>query len=222
MENGVDPMHNEFVHPVQGSPQPIPGTIKYPITKWGSGVEGQYTEIGQKRTDKDGMKSDPNVLNAGTWYHGPNTLITWVTFKENTSLHQYFFEAPIDGNNTKIYFVNLRSFRLEPKYDESIRNANLAVTHEDISVLENLYPVRTPETRTKEILTPGDKPIVRYRDHLDEWTANGWRLDWKTLQENTGDIAYAIPCPERRNSGNWVLDTVPLKKYPPKSVESAA
>jgi phenylpropionate dioxygenase-like ring-hydroxylating dioxygenase large terminal subunit len=222
MENGVDPVHNEFVHPAQGSPQTIEGSIKLHESEWGSGVTGRYTEIGKKRTDKDGMKSDPSELNAGTWTHGPNTLITWITFKETASLHQYFFEAPINGDKTKIYFVNMRNFRLEEKYDESIRNANINVTQEDISVLENLYPVRTPEVRTKEILTPGDQAVVRYRDHLDDWKARGWRLDWKTLQENKGDIAYAIPSPARKNSGNWVLDTVPLQPVTAKQAENAA
>ena len=106
------------------------------------------------------MKSDPTFLNAGSWHHGPNTLITWITFGEGRSLHQYMFEAPIDGDHTKVYLVNLRSFNLEPKHDDFIREANLRVTVEDIGVLEGLYPVRTPETRTKEILIPGDKAIV--------------------------------------------------------------
>jgi hypothetical protein len=97
MENGVDPIHNEFVHPVQGSPQPIPGSIEHPETTWGSGVVGNYTELGKKMSDEEGMRSDPTVLNAGTWHHGPNTLITWITFAKNTSLHQYFFEAPVDA-----------------------------------------------------------------------------------------------------------------------------
>jgi len=210
MENGVDPVHNEFVHPIQGSPQPIPGTIKYPETPWGSGVQGNYTELGKKMSDEEGMRSDPTVLNAGTWHHGPNTLITWITFAENTSLHQYFFEAPVDRNHTKIYFINMRSFRLAEKHDDVIREANLRVTAEDISILENLYPVRTPETRTREILIDGDKAIVRYRDFLDDWKARGWRLDSKTMNAADGDVAFAIPCPERRNSGNWVLEPVPL------------
>lgn len=222
IENGIDPVHNEFVHPAQGSPQPIKGTITYPETPWGSGVAGNYTEMGTKRSDKHGMKSDPTFLNAGSWHHGPNTLITWITFKKNTSLHQYFFEAPIDGNNTKIYFVNLRSFRLDPENDETIRNANIAVTQEDIVILKNLYPVRTPATRVREMLMPGDKTVVRYRDFLDDWTARGWRLDWKRMQDNDGDVACAIPSPERRLSGNWVLDTVPLLSAESADIDSAA
>ena len=222
IENGIDPIHNEFVHPAQGSPQPIKGTITHPETPWGSGVTGNYTEMGTKRSDKHGMKSDPTFLNAGSWHHGPNTLITWITFKKNTSLHQYFFEAPIDGNHTKVYFVNLRSFRLDPENDETIRNANIAVTQEDIVILENLYPVHTPATRAKEMLMPGDKAVVRYRDFLDDWTARGWRLDWKRMQDNDGNVAYAIPSPERRLSGNWVLDTVPLLSAESADIDSAA
>jgi phenylpropionate dioxygenase-like ring-hydroxylating dioxygenase large terminal subunit len=225
MENGVDPMHNEFVHPVQGSPQPIPGSIKYPETPWGSGVTGHYTELGKKMSDEEGMRSDPKTLNAGTWHHGPNTLITWITFAENTSLHQYFFEAPVDGGHTKIYFINMRSFRLDAESDDVVREANLRVTSEDIDILENLYPVRTPETRTKEILIDGDKAIGRYRDFLDDWKSRGWCLDSRTMRENQGDVAYAIPSPERRKSGNWVLDPVPLIPAvgnKARSVESAA
>jgi hypothetical protein len=66
-------------------------------------------------------------------------------------------------------------------------------------------------------LIPGDKAIVRYRDCLDDWNARGWRLDTKALQQKHGDVAYAIPCPDRRNSGNWVLDPVPLHPAAQKS-----
>ena len=52
---------------------------------------------------------------------------------------------------------------------------------------------------------------MRYRDFLEDWNARGWRLDSNAMRENYGDVAYAIPCPERHNSGNWVLDPVPLK-----------
>ena len=227
MENGVDPIHNEFVHPIQGSPKPIPGSVEYPDTPWGTGVTGRMAEVGTKATgvEADAMKSDPATLSAGSWHHGPNTLITWITFGEGRTLHQYMFEAPVDGDHTKVYLVNLRSFNLEPKHDDFIREANLRVTVEDIAVLEGLYPVRTPETRTKEILISGDKGISRYRDCLEDWNARGWRLDSKALQENHGDVAYAIPCPERHNSGNWVLESAPLMpaaRTSGTSVKSAA
>jgi hypothetical protein len=85
--------------------------------------------------------------------------------------------------------------------------------------------VRTPTTNTKEILVPGDTAVVRYREWLSDWDANGWRLDFRRLQAEKGDIAFAIPSPGRRDGGNWVLDTVPLmpggdemrkRRLPPK------
>ncbi len=212
MENGIDPIHNEFVHPAQGAPQPIPGTVQYPETAWGSGVHSRMAEIGKKASADEaaGMASNPHELSAGSWHHGPNTLITWITFGANRSLHQYLFEAPVDGEHTKVYFINLRCFMLEPKHDEYVKMANLRVTAEDIVVLEHLSPIRTPETRTKEMLVPGDRAIVRYRDFLTDWESRGWRIDQKALRENRGDVAYAIPCPARRQSASWVLDAVPL------------
>ena len=217
MENGVDFVHNEFVHPIQASPKPVPGTVDFPVLPWGAGITCQMTEVGSKPEGDEALASNPNTLNAGSWHHGPSNLITWITFGENRSLHQYFFEQPVDGNHTKIFFINLRSFMLEPEHDEFIREANLRVTVEDIAILEGLYPVRTPETRTREILTPGDTAVVSYRDHLEDWAARGWRLDTKALKQKHGDVAYAIPCPDRRNSGNWVLDPVPLKIAASKS-----
>ena len=62
----------------------------------------------------------------------------------------------------------------------------------------------------KELLTEGDVILVRYREHLKDWQQQGWRIDRKALREAGKDIAYAIPCPDRKTSGNWILDPVPL------------
>ena len=76
-------------------------------------------------------------------------------------------------------------------------------------MLVKLNPVRTPETLTKELLVPTDKPVVRYRELLKEWEALGWRIDMKKLREQRGDVAFAIPCPARRTEKNWILDEIP-------------
>jgi hypothetical protein len=80
---------------------------------------------------------------------------------------------------------------------------------EDFVILENLWPIRTPDTTTNELLVEGDVILVRYRKHLKEWEQQGWRMDTKLLRANQGDVAYAIPCPHRKTSKNWVLDAVP-------------
>ena len=61
-------------------------------------------------------------------------------------------------------------------------------------------------------MVPGDTVILRYREWLAEWDAKGWRIDFEKMQSRKGDTAFAIPSPGRRESGNWVLDTVPLKE----------
>jgi hypothetical protein len=169
-----------------------------------------YGELQEKPTDTDELRSNPDELRAGSWYYGPNTLVTDIQFTATNSFIQYAFEAPLSENVTRIYLVNLRNVMLEPELDEKVLEINRTVALEDVAILENLWPMRTPDTNTKELLTEGDEMVVRYRAHLKEWDANGWRIDTKKLRTgNDDDVAYAAPCPARRESGNWVLDPVP-------------
>mgnify|MGYP003556378156 FL=1 len=136
--------------------------------------------------------------------------MTWIELTATNAFHQYLFEQPIDENHTRIFFLNLRNWLMEDKHDQRIEDLTLRVVSEDIAILENLNPVRTPDTNNKEILLPSDHAVFRYREHCKEWEARGWRVDMKALRNAQGDVAYAIPCPARRDSGNWVLDAVPL------------
>jgi phenylpropionate dioxygenase-like ring-hydroxylating dioxygenase large terminal subunit len=126
--------------------------------------------------------------------------------------HQYFFEAPIDESRTRIFFVNMRTFLLDAQHDERIGKVNLVVAQEDIDILGELDPVRTPETTTKEVLVASDRAIVTYREWLTKFDQKGWRIDLDELKAKKGKVAFAIPSPGRRTSGNWVLDPVPLVK----------
>lgn len=209
VENGLDPWHNEFVHPSQGLPIPNPETVVIEEIPYGTKFMVGFGEVQDKMTQLNDLRSDPDHLRAGSWYYGPNVLVTDIQFSATNSFIQYGFEAPLNENTTRIYMVNLRNVMLEPELDEKVLEINYRVALEDVAILENLWPVRTPDTTTKELLTEGDEMVVRYRRHLKEWDAKGWRIDVKTLQKNTEDIAYAVPCPARRESGNWVLDPVP-------------
>ncbi len=231
IENGLDPIHNEFVHPLQGAPMLSPENQrkKLPVTKipWGSKF---FMPFGGKLTEDTNLSSDrtgePESA-AGSWHQGPNQLVTWIQFTKTdagdyTSFHQYFFEQPLDEGHTRIFFLNMRNWLLEDKMDQRIEEITLNIVGEDINLLEKLNPVRTPETNTKELLMPSDNAIVRYRDCLKEWDNLGWRIDMKTLREKQGDVAFAIPCPARRESRNWVLDTVPLLSAGKLKVSRAA
>jgi phenylpropionate dioxygenase-like ring-hydroxylating dioxygenase large terminal subunit len=212
IENGLDPSHNEFVHNLQGNVKLQPETIRVTTTDWGTDIT-----IGAVPPDLNTIKyghlrndDKPGTFGASTAHHGPNTLITTIRLSDENIFVQYFFEQPIDDRHTRIFFINMRNCMLEEEQDEQMRKVNLSIAEEDIRIIQELNPTRTPETSTKEILMLGDECIGAYRKHLKAWEERGWRIDLKALRETAGDIAYAIPSPDRPVSKNWVLDTIPL------------
>jgi len=215
LENGLDPTHNEFVHPLQGAPMLSAEQQRSPLPmediEWGSKFYMSYPSKAVASTELDAIKTGKRIGAAGSWFQGPNQLITWIDISAENAFHQYAFEAPIDDSHTRIFFINMRSWLLEDEHDMRIETPTLAIVGEDVDILEKLSPTRTPTTNTKEVLLPSDGMIVRYREWLSDWDANGWRIDYQRLQNERGDFAYAIPSPGRRTGGNWVLDTVPLQ-----------
>ena len=213
VENGLDPAHNEFVHPNQGAPEISDEQKNKPIAieeiPWGSQFNIAYVREENQQGLLEGQGDEGQGITAGSGHLGPNQLVTWIRFTQDNVFHQYFFEAPIDDQRTRIFFLNTRHFMLEPDKDDWIIDVNMQIAKEDIAVMTELNPVRTPDTNTKEILMPSDRPVVRYREFLKEWDSRGWRIDRQKLRVRDGDVAYAIPCPDRRNSRNWVLDPIP-------------
>ncbi len=215
MENGLDPIHNEFVHPKQGAPMLSEEQQATPVPMeeipWGSKFYMKYPDKKDHNTELSSVKTGKRLGAAGSWFQGPNQLVTWIDISAENAFHQYLFEAPIDDGHTRIFFLNLRSWLLEDEYDDRIEKPTLEIVHEDVDILQQLSPIMTPPTNTKEILVPGDAVIVRYREWLSDWDARGWRIDGEQLEARKKHIAFAIPSPGRREGGNWVLDTVPLK-----------
>ena len=214
MENGVDPAHNEFVHPTHGYAGENPNYKVPDMTvkelEFGCYMGGEMDSSEYKEPTMQQVRDGAGRTHAGTGTHGPNSMYTWIDFTKDKAFHQYMWEAPVDENRTRIFFVNLRNMMLDPEMDERVKERNLVIAHQDIDVLGELDPIRTPATNTKEILMPADKAVLRYREWLKQWEDKGWRIDLKTLREQRGDVAFAIPSPARRTSGNWVLDPVPL------------
>jgi phenylpropionate dioxygenase-like ring-hydroxylating dioxygenase large terminal subunit len=215
VENGLDPIHNEFVHPAQGAPMLSPeqqsSQVPMEDIPWGSKFYLAYPNKKETNTELNSVKTGDRIGAAGSWFQGPNQLVTWIDISAENAFHQYLFEAPVDDSHTRIFFLNLRSWLLEDEHDMRIEKPTLDIVHEDVAVLEKLRPVRTPTTNTKEVMVPGDTAVLRYREWLAEWDAKGWRIDYQRLQAEQGDIAFAIPSPGRRESGNWVLDAIPLQ-----------
>jgi hypothetical protein len=199
------------VHPAQGAPRLDESRLTVDSTEWGSRFIASFGELTDKEShDKVVERSAEGELKAGSWHTGPNALITAIHIPGNNSFIQYFYEAPISKNRTRIFFVNMRNNSLDPSLDEMMNKSFMNVAKEDMVVIEGLWPKRTPDSLTKELMTPGDAAVVKFREFLGTWEANGWRIDMQQMAEDEGDIAYAIPSPGRRTEKNWVLDTVPL------------
>jgi phenylpropionate dioxygenase-like ring-hydroxylating dioxygenase large terminal subunit len=215
IENGLDPAHNEFVHPTHGfsgehSEYRVNEMRWIGDGQWGPGFFHKFKSPGSKDKDFSKMKQATDSREAGSGTIGPNHMWTYIRFAPGKAFHQYMYENPIDEARTRIFLINLRSTFLEPEMDEKVNEKNWMVAKQDIDVLTDLRPVLTPPTNTKEFMVPADEPILRYREKLREWDAKGWRIDTDAIRRTGNKVAYAVPSPGRRTAKGWVLDPVPL------------
>jgi hypothetical protein len=155
-------------------------------------------------------RSGDATIRAGTGHIGANMIWTFIHPTPDMKIHQYLFECPIDEAHTSLYLVNLRNFLTDAEDDERMMVRNEYVAAQDRDILVDMNPVITPETRNKEFFTPADGPIGAYRDKIQEWQDRGWRIDVEEVNRNRDRVAYAIPCPARREGKGWILDPVPM------------
>ena len=227
VENGLDPAHNEFVHPYQGFKGINRDTYKVnEMTpedhNQGWGFWFMHTFDAQPLPESDDPTSkgttswgdsrpERSNVQAGGGTHGPNILITHIRITPETGFRQYFFEAPIDENRTKIFFVNNRNFLLDPDMDEPIHERNFVIAQQDIDILEDVYPLQTPLKIDQEVLVPADVPIVAYREWLAKFDAAGWRIDVEEFNKLNGKSkAFSIPGPGRNESKDYPIEPIPL------------
>jgi phenylpropionate dioxygenase-like ring-hydroxylating dioxygenase large terminal subunit len=233
IENGLDPAHNEFVHPTHGHQGKNRDTyrvneIEVEDHRQGHGFwfwhvfdgpplpdekhETAAGSGGKVPWEKD-TRPDRGQIKAGGGTYGPNIMPTYINIGKGQMFRQYFFEQPVDEGKTRIFFLNMRNFMLDPDKDGPIHARNKVIAGQDIQILLGLIPKFTALHPTKEVLMPADKPIAAYRSWLEKFDEKGWRIDWAEMKKRHEiDKVYTIPSPGRRTSGNWVLETVPLIK----------
>jgi phenylpropionate dioxygenase-like ring-hydroxylating dioxygenase large terminal subunit len=215
IENGLDPAHNEFVHPTHGfSGQNDDYKVRdirwVGDGAWGPGFFHRFKSPASTDPTFAKMKGADDNREAGSGTIGPNHMWTYIRFGAGREMHQYMWESPIDEGRTSIFFLNMRNTFLEPELDQRVSDRNWMIAEQDIVVLRALEPRETPPTNTREFMVPADEPILRYRAKLREFEARGWRIDMDSVARNRLKAAYAIPGPERRTQKGWVLDAVPL------------
>jgi len=219
IENGLDAAHNEFVHPTHGHEGEDDdykvGDLKFVDNmfgpkKWGFGFWHAFKSPASKKEGPQ-IKEASDERMAGSGIVGPNQMWTYIVFNEKSEFRQYMFECPIEEDHVKIFLVNMRKMMLDPNMDKPIADRCMAIAQQDITVLEQLEPVLTPSSNTKEFLVPADEPCIKYRKLLSGWEKNGWKIDTKAVQNEQGKKAFAIPSPERKKQKGWVLDKIPVQ-----------
>jgi phenylpropionate dioxygenase-like ring-hydroxylating dioxygenase large terminal subunit len=216
IENGLDPAHNEFVHDTHGfsgeDQEYHVGEMRLDkVTQWGQGFwhTFQAPPLPDGAEFKD-ARDGAGDLEAGTGYHGPSQVWTYIHLTDNNYMHQYLLERPIDEENIAVYLLCMRNCYTDEKYDQNVMDRNQYVAEQDVVVVQNLHPRLTPDTNNKEFMLPADKCILLYRESLKEWETNGWKIDTEAVAKTAERVAYAIPSPARQEQKGWVLDAIPL------------
>jgi len=216
VDNGLDPAHNEFVHPTHGFSGArddyfVPD-ITVEDTEWGSGFLTTYfaPPLEDKKMRAATGRTEDAVIEAGTFHHGPCDMCTKIHPTADKFMHQNVYKVPVDQDRVRSFLVQTRNFLLGPEHDERFVERNLVVADQDRVVLGDLEPHYTPETNSHELLMPADRAVLRYRERLAEWQARGWRIDVEAVERERPRKAFAIPSPARREKpAGWVLDAVP-------------
>jgi phenylpropionate dioxygenase-like ring-hydroxylating dioxygenase large terminal subunit len=217
IENGMDTAHNEFVHPTHGFSYQHEDVYKIaPLrlveTDWATGFYSEMfaPPLAEAKMREQSGRSEPAHIRVGTGHHGPANLWTFINPTPVFHIYQYFYETPVHEGRTSLYFITLRNFLLDAEGDERMMSRNQYVTFQDRDVLMSLNPLTSSSATTKEFLLPADRCVGRYRQLLKRWESMGWRIDSDEVERNSRRVAYAIPCPGRRQHKGWVLDPVPL------------
>ncbi len=221
VENGMDPAHNEFVHAAHGFGGKYAETYKVNQLdtmehEWGQGFMHWFDDAPESIAEalhKAGEAVERGGREAGAGHSGPNQVWTHIHISPEKKLHQYLYETPIDEYKTHAFNVQMSNFLDEDVVDDDdIREMNATIAGEDVVVLEDIYPLRTPDTLASEVMMAHDKPLIKYRRFLSEWDKRGWRIDSRAVEEaqKNSNKCFAIPSPRRRTEKGWVFDPVPL------------
>ena len=200
IENGLDATHTEFVHP-------------------SAGLEGSFNpdDVIDQRLVESSWGSAYQMDTAGVeiehGHHGASHQWTFLTFKAEQfsgRFRFYSFVRPIDAHSVSRYMFHARDFQHGEKMDEELLKTTLGFEKEDRPVIEEMRPLFSPRDTSSELLLPEDEVVVSYRRYLDKWQENGWHIDLGAYKSRGDHKVFAIPCPDRREHRNWVVDPVPL------------
>jgi len=218
IENGMDCFHNDFVHSQAHVAYSARGarTVEpyaWVETEWRSGLRIDIPSVAFNPDTGEITTTEGDLAMVTMGHKGVASFWTYIypskeLRQKGMNFRQYFYETPIDEYSTRLYVLMCRNFMLHD--DEKAIAQNAFIISQDLKAIEPVEPKLPPQRNIREVLLPQDRCIVRYRKLLKQWEARGWRIDSDTVENSKGRVAYAIPCPGRRRSKNWALESVPL------------
>ena len=216
VENALDFGHAEFVHFVgRRGADPAYRVPDYALheTAWGAGAEVAFPR--QARGLWRFFSDAAQRTHAGSEYHGPAQFVTRIRIDARMWAWQYVFETPVDELHTRTYLVNARNFFTSRLFDGVNARRNARIVGEDRAIVEQLEPALPSDDAAGDLSVKADAIQLHYRRSLRAWQARGWRIDVERLRAATpGSRLFLVPSPARRESRNWVFDTVPTMAGP--------
>ena len=215
VENQSDPSHVEYVHSGMGlaGEDDSYSVPKFTIdeTDWGAGTMTQFATPGSP-DEEMGKVIKRGPSDAGSGYHGISMTWTRIHFNDTDGMNMYIYSVPRDELDLEIFLINQRNCRLEESMDERFLERMGVAVVEDQVVVEKLDPPIPSREAIGEFIVPADDILMHYRQRLKNYEERGWRLDLKQMHADKDRVAYAIPCPRRREEPeNWAITPVPLR-----------
>jgi phenylpropionate dioxygenase-like ring-hydroxylating dioxygenase large terminal subunit len=216
LENALDPAHNEFVHTThidkkEDEPFQVPD-LDLIDHDWGTGfhIEMPAPPMFEEKMADTADRHESSIFHIYAGYHGISSFWTFIEPTPRFLRRQHFYETPVEPGRTRIFVLDLRNAMLDPEDDARMIKMDKMVANEDGRVLWGIRPVLQPASNVRENFVPSDKHVAHYRETVKKYEAQGWRIDHETVARNEMHTAYAIPCPDRRDSGSWTLEAIPL------------
>ncbi len=182
-------------------------------TPWGAGAEVAFPR--QASGLWRFFSNAAQQTHAGTEYHGPAQFVTRIRIDARMWAWQYVFETPVDERHTRSYLVNARNFFVSRLFDGLNARRNARIVGEDRAIVEQLEPVLPADDPAGDLSVKADAIQMHYRRSLQDWQASGWRIDLARLRAaSNGSRLHLVPSPPRRETRNWVFDTMPTMAPP--------
>ena len=134
------------------------------------------------KTPWGNVKASRSTVKAGGGTYGPNIMPTYIIVDPPNMFRQYFFEQPVDVNKTRIFFLNMRNFLLDPAKDGPIHARNKVIAGQDIQILNETPSANDTDLQHQRGAGAADSPIAAYREWLAKFDDKGWRIDWEEFE----------------------------------------